>query len=41
MNGILEQEIGHTFVKVLEQAGVYGCDEAGRAAFGRFIASIG
>lgn len=41
VNGILEQEIGHTFVKVLEQAGVYGCDEAGRAAFGRFIASIG
>lgn len=34
---ILKQEIGKVFVKVLEDAGVYKCTEAGREAFMRFI----
>ncbi len=37
---ILQKEIGGTFVRVLEDAGVYKCDEAGREAFVRFIESI-
>ena len=40
VDGILQAEIGRTFVRVLEQSGVYGCDEAGRAAFLRFIETI-
>ena len=38
--GILEQEVGSVFVKVLEDAGVYKCTEEGRAAFRRFIAAL-
>ena len=38
--GILEQEVGQVFATVLEHAGVYKCDEAGRAAFGRFLDTI-
>ncbi len=38
---ILKAEIGKTFVKVLEDAGVYKCTRDGREAFMRFIASIG
>ena len=34
---ILKAEIGKTFVRVLEDAGVYKTDENGRAAFLRFI----
>ncbi len=34
---IIEKEIGYVFVKVLENAGVFKCNESGRAAFGRFI----
>lgn len=34
---ILQQEIGRTFVRVLEDSGVYKCDEEGRNAFLRFI----
>ncbi len=34
---ILKDEIGKVFAKVLEHAGVYKRDEAGEAAFGRFI----
>ena len=34
---ILKTEIGKTFVRVLEDAGVYKTDENGRAAFLRFI----
>ena len=34
---ILKDEIGKVFAKVLEHAGVYKRDEAGAAAFGRFI----
>jgi UDPglucose--hexose-1-phosphate uridylyltransferase len=37
---ILKEEIGQVFVKVLEDAGVYKCDEAGRKAFDRFIAVL-
>ena len=35
--GILREEIGKTFVRVLEDAGVYKCTDAGRRAFLRFI----
>lgn len=34
---ILQDEIGKTFVRVLEDAGVYKCTEDGRRAFERFI----
>ena len=37
---ILKTEIGKTFERVLEDAGVYKSTEAGRAAFLRFIAAI-
>ncbi|MBQ0066466.1 MAG: UDP-glucose--hexose-1-phosphate uridylyltransferase [Firmicutes bacterium] len=37
---ILEEEIGQVFVKVLEDAGVYKCDAAGREAFDRFVATL-
>ncbi len=37
---ILKQEIGQVFVKVLEDAGVYKCNEEGRAAFMRFIQTL-
>ncbi len=37
---ILRTEIGKTFVKVLEDAGVYKCTEEGRAAFVKFIDSV-
>ncbi len=38
---ILKTEIGKTFVKVLEDAGVYKCDENGREEFMRFVTSVG
>ncbi|MEE1187605.1 MAG: UDP-glucose--hexose-1-phosphate uridylyltransferase, partial [Acutalibacteraceae bacterium] len=37
---ILKEEIGHIFVHVLEDAGVYKCTDEGRAAFRRFIATL-
>ena len=37
---ILQEEVGHVFARVLEHAGVYKCDAAGREAFLRFIASV-
>ena len=37
---IIEKEIGATFVRVLIDAGVYKRDEAGRAAFLRFIEAV-
>ena len=37
IHGILEQEVGKVFAQVLEHAGVYKRNEAGRAAFLRFI----
>ena len=38
---ILKAEVGKTFVKVLEDAGVYKRTPEGRAAFLRFVSSIG
>ena len=38
---IIRREIGIVFLKVLECAGVYKCDENGRAALKRFLASFG
>ena len=40
IDGILKDEVGKVFVKVLEDAGVYKCNEEGRKAFGRFIETI-
>lgn len=37
---IIREEIGLVFSEVLENAGVYKCDEAGRVAFMKFIASV-
>ena len=37
---ILHDEIGNTFIRVLEDAGVYKCTEEGREAFVRFVESI-
>lgn len=37
---ILHKEIGDVFMEVLEDAGVYKRDEAGQAAFDRFLASL-
>ena len=37
---IFEDEIGHVFMQVLEDAGVYKRDEKGQAGFERFIASL-
>ena len=40
VEGILKEEIGQVFVKVLEDAGVYKCNEEGRKAFDRFISTL-
>lgn len=37
---ILRQEVGAVFAQVLEDAGVYKRDEAGKAAFLRFVDSV-
>ena len=37
---ILQAEVGRVFEAVLEDAGVYKCDAAGRAAFMRFIEQV-
>ena len=37
---ILKAEVGKVFVKVLEDAGVFKCDEQGRKYFMRFIESV-
>lgn len=37
---IIRKEIGLVFSEVLENAGVYKCDEAGREAFLRFVQSV-
>ncbi len=41
VQAILRDEIGQVFSKVLEHAGVFKRDEAGLAAFDRFVASCG
>lgn len=38
---ILKKEVGLVFERVLEDSGVYKCDEQGRNGFGRFLASVG
>lgn len=38
---ILQDEVGKVFARVLEDAGVYKCTPQGRAAFGRFLESVG
>ena len=40
VDGIIKDEVGKVFVKVLEHAGVYKCDEEGRKAFRRFTDSV-
>ena len=40
VNAILEKEVGLVFAAVLEDAGVYKHDAAGRNAFDRFIAAL-
>jgi UDPglucose--hexose-1-phosphate uridylyltransferase len=40
VDGILKDEIGKVFAKVLEHAGVYKRDEKGAAAFDRFVAYV-
>lgn len=37
---LLQQEVGLVFARVLEHAGVYKRDEAGRGAFGRFVEHV-
>lgn len=38
---IIKKEIGNVFTEVLEDAGVYKCNDSGREAFERFIMSLG
>ena len=40
VNDIIQAEIGNVFVKVLENAGVFKCDQNGRLAFDRFISTL-
>lgn len=40
VNDILRQEIGKTFVKVLEHAGVYKRDQSGMDAFDKFVNQV-
>ena len=37
---ILREEVGHVFAKVLEHAGVYQRNEAGKVAMLRFVAEV-
>lgn len=38
---ILKKEVGRVFERVLEDAGVYKCNEEGRRSFERFLTSVG
>ena len=40
VDGILRDEVGQVFAQVLENAGVFKCDQQGREAFLRFVASV-
>jgi len=40
IHGIVQDEIGKVFAKVLECAGVYKCTEEGREAFSRFLETL-
>ena len=41
VHNIVQEEVGHVFVRVLEDAGVYKRDEKGQKSFMRFVNSIG
>ena len=41
VDGILREEVGKVFARVLEDAGVYKCTSEGREAFGRFLDHAG
>lgn len=41
VEGILQEEVGQVFARVLEDAGVYKCTLEGRKAFGRFLEKAG
>ncbi|NBH34828.1 UDP-glucose--hexose-1-phosphate uridylyltransferase [Clostridiaceae bacterium] len=41
VEGILQDEVGKVFAKVLEDAGVYKCTPKGREAFARFLECVG
>ena len=40
VHSIVQDEVGHVFEQVLEDAGVYKMDAAGRAGFERFLSTI-
>ena len=40
VEGILQDEVGKVFARVLQDAGVYKCTPEGRTAFQKFIASV-
>ncbi len=40
INDIIEKEVGKVFCQVLEDAGVYKCDEEGLKAFERFVNTL-
>ena len=40
VHAIVQEEIGHVFAQVLEDAGVYKRNEAGHAGFVRFLESV-
>ncbi len=40
VHGILQDEVGKIFARVLEHAGVYARTEAGQAAFARFVCAV-
>ena len=40
IEGILQQEVGKVFCRVLEDAGVFKCTDAGLASFKKFIATL-
>ncbi len=41
VEGILRDEVGKVFARVLEDAGVYKCTPQGRAAFAKFLENVG
>ncbi len=41
VQGILQDEVGKVFARVLEDAGVYKCTPEGRQAFEKFLHSVG
>ena len=40
LDGVVEQEIGQVFAQVLEHCAVFADDDAGHAAFARFVAAV-